>query len=67
MQFDGISRQLFAGLPSEQLSLFSCSHVVARENVLTICADTGPTNTVLDFRYDKRDSMVKSDQYAVTD
>ena len=49
--------QLFvnAGAQLERISVFSCGHVIPKENVLPILVTNGPTGTQFDFSYSKRE------------
>lgn len=43
--------QLFAWLPSDRLSTFSCGHIVPPSHVQTLCISKGPTGSLLEFKY----------------
>ncbi|XP_076068379.1 ATP-dependent DNA helicase DDX11 isoform X2 [Oratosquilla oratoria] len=49
--------QLFitAGAPANRIHEFSCGHVVPGEQLMAITLSHGPTNTLLEFTYQKRE------------
>jgi chromosome transmission fidelity protein 1 len=51
---------------SPRLSAFTCDHVVPSSNVLLQCIGRGPTNQVLDFRYQTRSTVEICDELGRT-
>ncbi|KAE9405765.1 DNA repair helicase, partial [Gymnopus androsaceus JB14] len=49
-----VQNQLFAHLPPERMTSFSCGHIIPPENVLTVAVTKGPSGRELDFRAGKQ-------------
>ena len=51
--------QLFylAGGSPDRLKVFTCGHVVSKENILPIIVPSGPTGKVFDFSYQNRKNV----------
>ena len=47
---------LFEGIPKEDIEVFSCSHVMPKENLLTLCVGKGPSNVPFKFNYQNRNT-----------
>ncbi|KAI8994116.1 DNA repair helicase [Trametes punicea] len=51
---EDVVNQLFAALPSERLSTFSCGHIIPASNLQTIVLKKGPRGSDLQFKYQQR-------------
>jgi chromosome transmission fidelity protein 1 len=53
--------QLLPSVPTSELEVFSCGHVIPNEQLLPICLSAGPTNVPFNFTFEKRnkESLVK--------
>lgn len=57
-----VETQLFGHLPRSQIRLFSCGHVIPKENMLCLCMGTGPTRTPLELTFANRTQHVVMDE-----
>jgi len=48
------TQQLFEKIPPENVTLFSCDHVIPDENLLTLIFEKGPTDIPFDFTFKSR-------------
>ena len=46
-----LTAQLFAHLPAEKISLFSCNHITPESNLRTIVIPRGPRGGELNFKH----------------
>ena len=51
---DSLVLQVMPTIPKASIDMLSCSHVVPRENLLTITLPKGPTGKTLDFKHANR-------------
>uniref|UniRef100_A0A0C9RR99 DNA 5'-3' helicase n=1 Tax=Fopius arisanus TaxID=64838 RepID=A0A0C9RR99_9HYME len=60
--------QLFmeAGAPLERITIFSCDHVVPKENIITRVLTKGPNNIPFEFNYQNRDNKKLLDEVGRT-
>lgn len=50
-QMSDLTAQLFAHLPAEKISLFSCNHITAESNLRTLVVPCGPRGGELNFKH----------------
>jgi len=53
---DALVAELFGDLPSGKVDVFSCDHIVPRENLVAVSLDVGPSGVPLVFNFGKRSS-----------
>ncbi|KAI0644923.1 DNA repair helicase [Trametes meyenii] len=51
---DDVINQLFASLPPDRLSTFSCGHIIPKTNLQTLVLKKGPRGGELQFKYQQR-------------
>ncbi|CAM9137770.1 unnamed protein product [Scytosiphon promiscuus] len=55
-------RQLFSTVEPSRLEVFSCGHVIPRENLLPLCVSKGPSGKTFNFTYNRRGSDEQLDE-----
>ena len=50
-QMSDLTTQLFAHLPTEKISLFSCNHITPDSNLRTLVIPRGPRGGELNFKH----------------
>ncbi|GBG69495.1 hypothetical protein CBR_g4188 [Chara braunii] len=53
---NALKEQLFPQVPSDQMHVFSCGHIVPQESVLTLALAKGPTGKSFNFTFQSRSS-----------
>jgi chromosome transmission fidelity protein 1 len=61
--------QLFAHLPPERLSTFSCGHIIPPQNLQAVILGHGPRGSELEFKFANRDdpALVRFSHLLVTE
>ncbi|GBG27852.1 ATP-dependent DNA helicase chl1 [Hondaea fermentalgiana] len=59
-----VETQLFGHLPSSKIRLFSCGHVIPKENMVCLCLGSGPTRTPLELTFANRGMTSVMDEIA---
>lgn len=65
-QMSDIVNQLFANLPAERLTTFSCGHIIPEKNLRSLVLKKGPRGGELTFKFQQRgdDALVRVSLYA---
>ena len=56
LKFDEIINHLFEGKSKDSIEIFSCSHVMPKENLMAISLSSGPSNQKFNFNFQNRNN-----------
>ncbi|CAN0466545.1 unnamed protein product, partial [Ectocarpus sp. 8 AP-2014] len=55
-------RQLFSSVKPSRVEVFSCGHVIPRENLLPLCVSKGPSGKTFNFTFHRRGTDEQLDE-----
>ncbi|CAN0154718.1 unnamed protein product [Ectocarpus fasciculatus] len=55
-------RQLFSSVEPSRVEVFSCGHVIPRENLLPLCVSRGPSGKTFNFTFHRRGTDEQLDE-----